>query len=49
MFELKPKTVTGDLIVRIVTPSSLNNNSIALAKNRFNEYVLNLEKLAQIY
>lgn len=48
-FELKPKTVTWDLIVRIVTPSSLWNNSIALAKNRFNEYVLNIEKLAQIY
>ena len=48
-FELKPRTKTGDLIVRIVTPSTLNSNSIALSKNRNNEFTENLKKLAEIY
>ena len=48
-FELNPRTKTGDLIVRVVTPSTLNNNSIALSKNRNNEFTTNLLRLSQIY
>jgi len=48
-FELKPRTKTWDLLCRVVTPSSLNNNSIALSKNRNKEFMTTLGQLALVY
>lgn len=48
-FELKPKTITWDLTVSIVTPSTFNNNSVALSKNKNKEMVNTIAALSNIY
>lgn len=46
--ELKPETMTGDMLVRIITPTTYNRILSVIEKNKYKELVGNYVELAQV-
>ena len=48
-YEFKPKSISGELIVKVITPATQNKTLKAIEKNKFNEMVQNMNMIAQFY
>jgi len=47
--ELNPETLTGDMTVNVVTPSTFNATLSSIQKERQKEFINNLLTLSQVY